>query len=481
VRGYGLTTLSQPWNPYLPVMMWLVVLLAAWSVLCDDLPMLPVLVFAGSFCMQTHLPYLGLAGGLIAIVFTIVAVVSVGGDAARRRELLRWGLVALGIGVLVWIPPVIDQIIHSPGNLTLIWRDLVNPPQAAGGIHQGVRILLVHLNPWTILSKRVITTDSYAANLPGVVLALVWAGSVFVAWRARLREILMLDVTLAVATALALVSMSKIYGPVYYYLTLWAWGTCALMTLAVLWTGWELMTGRRGEVAPGPGAEVDEVGDATPSRASTAGGAVLVMATVVLVVLLCFDARNVEMPTPQLNAALAPVVAPTARALSEPIPGERSSGRYLITWSDPLSIGSQGWGLFDDLDRRGFKVGILSGFRGAAPSEQLIAPKDARAVVHLAVGPIEIAKWRAKKGTRQVAYADVRKPAQRTEYARLRSEVIADLKARKLFTLVPAVDQNLVFVAIDEVVPAADRHKLERMLAIGLPVAVFVGPESAGA
>jgi hypothetical protein len=80
-----------------------------------------------------------------------------------------------------------------------------------------------------------------------------------------------------------------------------------------------------------------------------------------------------------------------------------------------------------------------------------------------------------------VAYADVRKPAQRTEYARLRSEVIADLKARKLFTLVPAVDQNLVFVAIDEVVPAADRHKLERMLAIGLPVAVFVGPESAGA
>ena len=37
-------------------------LLAVWSVLCDDLPMLPVAVFAGSFCMQTHISYLGLVG-----------------------------------------------------------------------------------------------------------------------------------------------------------------------------------------------------------------------------------------------------------------------------------------------------------------------------------------------------------------------------------------------------------------------------------
>ena len=480
-RTYGLTTLSQPWNPYLPLLAWLVVLLAAWSVLCDDLAMLPVLVFAGSFCMQTHLPYLGLAGGLVAVVFTIVAVVTVlrRDDAERRRALLRWGLVALGVGVLVWIPPVIDEIVHSPGNLTLIWRDLVNPPQAAGGLHQGVRLLLVHLNPWTIVGKRVMTTDSNATIVPGVVFALLWAGSVVVAWRSRLRTILMLDVTLAVATALALVSMSKIYGPVYYYLTLWAWGTCALMTLALCWTVWELVARRQAAVPAGD----DATEGATTARGRTGliGDGVLVGASLVFFVLLCLDARSVHIPTPELNAALASVVSPTVAALGRPVPGAKPSGRYLVTWTDPVALGSQGWGLLDELDRRGFAVGVLPSYKGGVPNRELVAPGAAKAVVHLAVGQPDIDLWRAKPGVREVAYVDERTPAQRAEYARLRSEVIADLKAANLSSLVPAVDFSIVFVGINEKVPQVDRAKLQRMLDLGLPVAVFVGPGAAAA
>src|SRR4029079_12084224 len=70
--SYGQQVLTPPWNPYLPVMWWLVTLLAMWSVLCDDDPILPVAVAAGSFCAQTHLPYLGLIGGLV--VFTSIPV-----------------------------------------------------------------------------------------------------------------------------------------------------------------------------------------------------------------------------------------------------------------------------------------------------------------------------------------------------------------------------------------------------------------------
>ena len=36
VRGYGQVPLTQPWNPYLPLLAWIVVLLAAWAVLCGD-------------------------------------------------------------------------------------------------------------------------------------------------------------------------------------------------------------------------------------------------------------------------------------------------------------------------------------------------------------------------------------------------------------------------------------------------------------
>src|SRR5207248_3063819 len=37
ITGFGVTTLTEPWNPYLPLLWWLVVLLAVWSVLSGDI------------------------------------------------------------------------------------------------------------------------------------------------------------------------------------------------------------------------------------------------------------------------------------------------------------------------------------------------------------------------------------------------------------------------------------------------------------
>ena len=48
VRGYGQVPLTQPWNPYLPLVAWIVVLLAAWAVLCGDHLMLIPLVVAAT-------------------------------------------------------------------------------------------------------------------------------------------------------------------------------------------------------------------------------------------------------------------------------------------------------------------------------------------------------------------------------------------------------------------------------------------------
>ncbi len=64
IRGFGLSVLTQPWNPYMPLLAWLVVLLAVWSVLCDDDWMLLPLLAAASFAAQTHIPYLLMAGAL---------------------------------------------------------------------------------------------------------------------------------------------------------------------------------------------------------------------------------------------------------------------------------------------------------------------------------------------------------------------------------------------------------------------------------
>ena len=37
-RALGAEVLTQPWNPYIPIMWWFAFLLAVWSVACDDLP-----------------------------------------------------------------------------------------------------------------------------------------------------------------------------------------------------------------------------------------------------------------------------------------------------------------------------------------------------------------------------------------------------------------------------------------------------------
>ena len=49
------------------------------------------------------------------------------------------------------------------------------------------------------------------------------------AWRLRRRAILLLDTVLVVALGLGLVSSVRIFGTVWFYLLLWAWGLVALM------------------------------------------------------------------------------------------------------------------------------------------------------------------------------------------------------------------------------------------------------------
>lgn len=64
MRGYGLSALTEPWNPHLPLLWFVAFLVAVWAVADGDLPMLLPAVLAGSICAQTHVPYLPVTLGL---------------------------------------------------------------------------------------------------------------------------------------------------------------------------------------------------------------------------------------------------------------------------------------------------------------------------------------------------------------------------------------------------------------------------------
>ena len=63
---------TQPWNPYLPLVSFVVVLLSAWAVLDGDHRLLIPLVAASTLCAQTHVPYLSLSVALCAVAFVAV-------------------------------------------------------------------------------------------------------------------------------------------------------------------------------------------------------------------------------------------------------------------------------------------------------------------------------------------------------------------------------------------------------------------------
>jgi hypothetical protein len=468
LRAFGASMLTQPWNPYLPVLWWLVFMVAVWSVFCDDLPMLPVAVFAGSFCAQTEVAYLGISTGIGAVTLGVVLwrAYRRRADRASVRRLATWVLAGAGVGVLVWLPPVVQQLTTAHGNLALLFNYFTHPPQTPVGVSQGVPFVLAHLNPVAPITKALVPNGGNfvgaGSAIPGAVFLALWAATAAVAWRRRLHPVIELDALLAVTVVLGAASTSRIFGLLWYYLLLWGWIANGLMVIAAGWTVAVVVNERlRADLRRRVGA-----------TAALGFAAVIVGFTA----LFAIEAASVQTPTPFLADQLRAVVAPTVHALDRHVgPTSGAAGRYLVTYTDPNSLGSQAFGLVNELERGGFRVGMTRGYRNAIAPHRVLDSAQATAIVHLAVGS-DIATWRAIPDSFEVASSDGRTPAQRAQYARLHAEVTAEFTAIGRPDEAQQVDQNLVGLSLDPRVPTRIRSQLGHMDELGLPIAVFVAP-----
>lgn len=471
-RTYGADPLTQPWNPYLPLLWWVVLLLAAWSVLDGDVAMLAVGVFAGSLCAQTHAPYMLIVLGVggLAVVGAVNQLRAA--PPAERRRLLLWIGTAVAVGALLWAPPVYDQLRREPGNLALLIEHFGSPSEETVGGRLGVEVTLLHLDPWRLVTAQGAAAESLldgsarsgAALVPGLLLVLAWGATVVVAWRMRHRSLLRLHLVVGIAALLGVVSVSRIFGQTLYYLLIWAWGTTAVLLLAAGWT-----------VA----AFVVRRSDAPTATARRAGTAVLAGAAVVSTVVFAFDASDTSIPAESLSNVLAEIVPDAVVALEgSDRPGLGPNGRYLVAWSDSYHMGSQGMGLVNELDREGLDVGVLTPWRVPMTRHRERAPHDATALVQLVTGA-NVARWRAKPAVQEIAFHDPRTADEVGESERLRLEVIDELQDAGLGQLVVDVDRNLFLPYIDQRVPPSTREKVIRMLDLGAPTAIFVGPVEA--
>jgi hypothetical protein len=471
--GYGTVTLTEPWNPYLPVLPWLVFLLAVWAVACGDLVLLPVVVLAGTFCAQTHVPYLPLTAALGALA-AAVAVTHwwrVRRDRDERGRARRWGLVALAVGILLWTPPTIDQILHEPGNYRVVFDYFTHPPTQTGGMSLALRLVLERVDLRHLLIEQFERPGTLISNWPGhvpsqargVSFALLWLVSACAAVVLRHRALVGLHGVVGVALLLALVALSRLFGTVWYYLMLWVWGIAGLMAIAIGWTA-AVVVARILTPAQQP-------------RARAIACAALVLLMTAFVGRLAIFATRPAHGT-QIGNGMLPVIDAVARALDEGV-GDANGhdGRYLVMWMDMAHIGSQGYGLLNELERRGFDVGVLPTLH-AYVNGRALDPNDADAKIVLANGGW-VERWQAAPGSVEVASLDPRSPEQRREYEDLRATVKADFQSAGLTTLVSEVDRNLFAVGVDPRTPPATQDHLARMLELGVATAVFIVPPKA--
>ena len=463
MRAYGTVTLVYPWNPYMCVLFWALFLVCAWGVLCGDLPLLPVAVVAGTLCTQTHIAYVTLVGGVGLLVAgsLVLAHRRARGDRAARRRLVQWTVAAAALGTLLWAPVVAEQISADPGNVSIVVDSFRHPTDEPVGVTDAWRLLTQHLDVVALLAGD--RGDAAASSAVGVALLVAWAVAALVAVRRGDRTLVRLHAVVAAALVLGFLSISRILGVPWFYLTLWALGTATLALVATVAT-----------VAPAVATAVTaRWGGGRPDAFARVPYAALAVALLVPTSLLALDAPGTEDVDADVSDRLAQVVEPTVDAIEEGTVAGGAEGTYLVTWDDQTNLGGQGFGLMLELERRGYRVRAREEQRLGVRDHRVADPAECDAEIHLASGDAAIERARDRPGAREIARHDERTPAQLARYERLRTQVIETLRARSLDDLVPRVDQSLFGLGNDDRLPADLGPPVAAMAGLPQPVAVF--------
>lgn len=492
MRSYGAVALTQPWNPYVPLLPFLAFVIACWAVASRRWSMLPVAVLTGSFCIQCHVGYApavvaGIAGSLAvgllpprwvgepagdglwgsdagapngaegALASTSTSASAEDHSAVNRSgngSVLGWMGVALVAGGLIWVPPIVDQLRHDPGNITILIETFRAQTDETIGVGAGTRILLTQLNPvgnWLFGTRQI-----SGSVLPGLALLTAWIASGVAAVRRRMGAVLRLDAILALLVACAWYWAIRLDSARFLYLVEWFWvltGLVVAATVAVVVTE-VAHRQRRGPVGPWVVSGL---------------ALVLVMSTASF----AWTATGVSPPDMRYSRTVQ-AIAPAVAADLDP------GATYLVTWVDPDALGGNGFGLFLELERRGLTV--KAGPARAAPVEphRVIEPADADAVITVVSGDAQIARARALPGVRELAYDDHRSDAERAEYRSLQQAVMEELRAEGLGEVADGIPTSIWIGLNDPRVQGVPFEQLSRMLTIGQATAVFLSDRELG-
>jgi hypothetical protein len=186
---------------------------------------------------------------LVVKVDAVIEVQLSDRDPGRRRGLLRAALVAGGLGVVLWIPTVLDVLLHEGSNARLIVDWFRHSDLAAHSLIDGSKVVLGQfgLPPEWLTSKRLATVWGESAFLyaspPPVLLVPVALAAWTLWWRCR-PDGPRLVLTLGLALLVSVGAVARTPGPVLDYRLRSTWMPAMVAFVVTAWAGWAVIAGR---------------------------------------------------------------------------------------------------------------------------------------------------------------------------------------------------------------------------------------------
>lgn len=244
-HALGASFLRDPWNPFVLALPMVLLVLLAWTFAEGDAWMLPWAAGVASFTIQAHvgtaLPVIAL---LVAAAVMAVMRRRTARDDTRAPSWTRPMVVSSVVVFVMWMFPVLDAATHSGGNLRRLF-DYFTQSRSGQGLGVSIRLVAAQLTlppPW-LRGPPLKAPGFYGVPLaiphrplPWLGLALVAATAV--AWRRGEREAALFGVLVLVVLVASVVAITRITGPVEYWLLAYLPGIAMLAAVATGYAAW---------------------------------------------------------------------------------------------------------------------------------------------------------------------------------------------------------------------------------------------------
>lgn len=381
----------EPWNVWVPVFAFALFLKLVWGLVCEHLALLPLAVAVGSHCVQTHISYTVLVGGLLGGVVVWLGWLWWRTDRLADRHPIRWLLIATATMVVAWLPPVIEQLHPGTGNLRKLYHQFSDPGAPFVGTRAAIKAMIGRFNllgPWIIDAQK---DPRSTPNYIGFVLFVALVGlSARWAWKRRDRIELSLYAVLGAATVLGLFSTTRIFGVFFEYVIRWMLPLVALWVATAVWSCWLTWRAR-------------PAGSSFDHKKLVAAGVAATCAFVATGIGIA-RAATAEVPYLRDSKMTGALAAQLETSLDPTIP-------YQINEVDPVALGSVAFGLALELEKKHhIHAGVGPwGVAGVTPF-RVVNDNEAEATLWYVASEPEIAAFSKVPGAVVRASFDVRTP-----------------------------------------------------------------------